>query len=175
MNNSMKPAIIGGLVGGILTALPYSTSCCCIWGLVGGAIAAMLAVKESQTPLQPGNGVKFGAIAGAIAAAIYLIIGIPLALVTGSATMGAMQGLMDRVNPEAAEQFRQAAEIMQNQPMSERIVAMIPGTLLVICLLVAFSIVGGLIGIAIFEKRKGGPAGAPPPPPPPSFGGATGS
>ena len=36
-------------------------------------------------------------------------------------------------------------------------------------LLIIFATIGGLIGVAIFEKRKGA-AGVPPPPPPPAGG-----
>jgi hypothetical protein len=36
-----------------------------------------------------------------------------------------------------------------------------------VVLLVVFAVIGGLIGIPIFEKRKGGGPVPPPPPPPP--------
>lgn len=173
MNNSMKPALIGGVVGGILTALPFVNTCCCLWGLAGGALAVMLAVKESQVPLQMGDGVKMGAIAGAIATGIYLIVGVPLGLITGRASMSAMSGYLEQMNPEMAEQIRMQSDVMQSASMGAQLAAMIPSILLVACILIVMSILGGILGVSIFEKRKGGVAGTPPPPP--SFGGPAGS
>jgi hypothetical protein len=106
-----------------------------------------------------------------IATVLYLIIGVPLGLMTGRASMGAMSGYLEQMNPEMAEQIRRQTEAMQSASMGEQLMAMIPSILLVACILVVGGILGGVIGIPLFEKRKG-PAGAPPPPPPPTFGGA---
>ncbi|HYN83702.1 MAG TPA: hypothetical protein VER32_00515 [Pyrinomonadaceae bacterium] len=174
MNNSLKPAIIGGLVAGVLSALPMVNTCCCLWGLVGGALAVMLAVKESATPLQMGDGVKLGAIAGVIATVLYLVIGVPLALITGRASMSAMSGYLEQMNPEMAEQIRQQTAAMQSASMVEQITMMIPSILLIAAILVITGILGGVLGVPLFEKRKGGAAGVPPPPPPPPAYGGTG-
>ncbi len=48
--------------------------------------------------------------------------------------------------------------------------AIVNGLILAVCLVI-FATIGGLIGIPIFEKRKGGVM----PPPPPAPGGAPGS
>jgi hypothetical protein len=54
---------------------------------------------------------------------------------------------------------------VQAQSISGAIIQGFIGALL----LVVFAVVGGLIGIPLFEKRKAGPM---PPPPPPGPGGA---
>ena len=45
MNDKLKPALIGGVILGILSALPAVNTCCCIWALVGGLIAANIYIK----------------------------------------------------------------------------------------------------------------------------------
>lgn len=167
MNNKLKPAVIGGVVLGLLSAIPFVNFvnlCCCAWAILGGLLASYLYVKNSPTPANAGDGAIIGAIAGGIGAAIYLVIGIPLALVSGAAMREMMISLLAKFDPRQADLFRGAA--MQGESVASTIIQGFIGALL----LVVFAIIGGLIGIAIFEKRKGG--GPVPPPPPPAPGGA---
>ena len=167
MNDKMRPALIGGAILGVLSAIPFVGAlniCCCAWAIVGGVIATNLYVKGSTTPAGVGDGAVVGLIAGVIGAAIYLILGIPLGIITGNATLGLMTNIMGSVNPQAAEQMRAQAEQMQNLSTGELLVASLPGALIGAVCLIIFSAIGGMIGVPIFEKRKGGDAGAPPPP-----------
>ena len=167
MNNKLKPAVIGGVVLGLLSAIPFVNFvnfCCCAWAILGGLLASYLYVKNSATPANAGDGAIIGAMAGGIGAAIYLVIGIPLALVSGAAMRDMMISLVANVDPRQADLMRGMA--MQGESVASTIIQGFIAALL----LVVFSIVGGLIGIALFEKRKGG--GPVPPPPPPAPGGA---
>ena len=56
MNNKMKPALLGGLIVGLLSAIPIVNYCCCIWGIGGGALAAYLYIKDSPVPVKAGDG-----------------------------------------------------------------------------------------------------------------------
>jgi hypothetical protein len=164
MNDKLKPAIIGGVILGILSALPAVNTCCCIWALVGGIIAANIYIKASPNPVTPADGAILGAIAGAIGVVLIFVIGIPMQLVFGTAMMSMMQGIVQNADPGQAAQMREAmaaggfgiGRAIMNALMSSVTV-------------VIFSAVGGLLGVAIFEKRKGGP-GVPPPPPPQAGG-----
>ena len=96
MNNKLKPAVIGGVVLGLLSAIPFVNFvniCCCAWAILGGLLASYLYIKNSSTPATAGDGAVIGAIAGAIGAVIYLVIGIPLAIVAGAAMREAMVNL----------------------------------------------------------------------------------
>ncbi len=175
MNDKMKPAIIGGVALGLLSAIPLIgavNACCCAWAVLGGLLAANMYVKSSPTPVRPADGAVVGAIAGVIGAVIYIVVGLPLGLMTGNATMSVMEGIVSQAGPEAAEAFRQQATIMQNQSVGQRLMGAAPIALVGAVLLVIFSTIGGLIGVSVFEKRKGG--GADVPPPPPNFGGPQG-
>ena len=159
MNDKLKPAIIGGAILGILTALPVLQSCCCIWAIVGGLIAANIYIKGSPNPVQPAEGAIVGAIAGAIGAVLIFVIGIPLQLIFGTAMASMMGGFMQNMDPNQAAQFQEAmaASVGFGRAILNALIYSVTG--------VIFSAVGGLLGVAIFEKRKGGPGVAPPPPP----------
>lgn len=166
MNDKLKPAIIGGVILGILSAIPMVNYCCCIWALVGGLIAANLYIKASPNPVTPADGAIIGAIAGAIGVVLIFVVGIPLQLVLGTAVMSMMQGIMQNADPSQAEQMREAIAASGGITVFNAI----KGALLTSVTTVIFSAVGGLLGVALFEKRKGGP-GVPTPPPPPAGGG----
>ncbi len=163
MNNKLKPAIIGGVVVGLLSVIPFvnwANLCCCLWALLGGALASYLYIKNSSVPATPGDGAILGAMAGVVGAVISVVIGIPVSILTSGLMIGILVRLMESVNPSQAEMMR--AQIAAGQS----VVGAIVNGLIVAVLLVIFSTLGGLIGIPIFEKRKRDLM----PPPPQNFG-----
>ena len=166
MNNKLKPAVIGGVVLGLLSAIPFVNLvnlCCCLWAILGGLLASYLYVKNSPTPANAGDGAIVGAIAGGIGAVIYLILGIPLAIVGGAAMREMMINILTNIDPSQADMIRR-----QMEAQGDNIAGIIVQSLIFAVLLLVFAIIGGLIGIPLFEKRKGGTM--PPPPPPPGAG-----
>lgn len=164
MNDKLKPALIGGVILGILSAIPAVNTCCCIWALVGGLIAANIYIKGSPNPVTPADGAILGAIAGGIGVVLIFIIGIPLQLIFGTAMMSLMQGIVQNADPSQAAQMREMMAASGIGFGRAIINAFMYGVTAVI-----FSAIGGLLGVALFEKRKGGP-GVPPPPPPQAGG-----
>jgi len=145
MNSKLKPALLGGLIVGIFSAIPFVNYCCCIWGIGGGALATYLYIKGSTTPVRPGDGAMIGGLAGIFGGLIYLIIGVPLAyLIAG---------------PAAMEEALAKAGV--NIPFSGALLFIVAGIVGAIVLII-LSVLGGLIAVPIFEKRKGD---VPPPPP----------
>ena len=167
MDNRMKSALIGGATLGVASAIPFVNIlnvCCCAWAILGGALASYMYIKSSPTPVRPGDGAILGLTAGGIGAVIYIVLGVPLAMVMGN-TMGAMMAdIIARSNPDQAEQIRM--QMAQGTSVAGALVGAVIGG---VCLAI-FATLGGLIGTAIFEKRKGGDAGTMPPPPP-AYGG----
>ena len=166
MNNKLKPAIIGGIVLGLLSVIPFvnwANLCCCLWALLGGALASYLYIKNSPVPATPGDGAILGAMAGLVGAVISVVIGIPVSILTSGLMIGIVVRLMESVNPSQAEMMRRQIEAGQTVAS-----AIINGIILAV-FLVIFSTLGGLIAVPIFEKRK---RDLPAPPPPQSFGGA---
>jgi hypothetical protein len=164
MNNKLKPAIIGGIVVGLLSAIPFVNLlnvCCCLWAILGGVLASYVYIKSSPTPASSGDGAVLGVLAGVVGAVIYIVIGIPLSIVLGATMMALVARMVESANPSQAEMMRQ----MQ---AGQTIIGAIVRGLFTAVLLVGFSTIGGLLGVAIFEKRKGRTDG------PPSASGAAG-
>lgn len=164
MNDKLKPAIIGGVILGVLSAIPAVNTCCCIWALVGGLVAANMYIKSSPNPVTPADGAIVGAIAGAVGAVLIIVVGIPLQLIFGAAMSSMMGGLIQNADPRQAEQIQMA--MASGLGFGRAIL----NALMYSVTAVIFSAVGGLLGVALFEKRKGGPGVAPPPPPPQAGG-----
>jgi hypothetical protein len=142
MNNKLKPALLGGLIVGFLSAIhsliPLVSMCCCIWSIIGGVLAAFIYIKGSSVPVKLGDGAIVGALAGVVGGIIYVIIYLPFALLYGMASM--------------TEQLDRSGVHI---PFSGTILVII-GSIVGAIVLVVLSTLGGLIGTAIFEKRKDG-------------------
>lgn len=150
--NKLKPAVLGGLIVGILSAIPFLNYCCCLWAIGGGLLAGMLYIKDAPARVSTGDAAVVGALAGLVGGLIYLIVGIPIAYFYGAAAM--------------EEAFRNSGMQMPLSGVSMIILGSLFGAL---CLLV-LSILGGLLAVPIFEKRKDVL-----PPPPPAAGEGPGS
>jgi len=86
MNTKLKPALIGGVVLGLLSVIPFVSAanvCCCLWAILGGMLATYLYVKNSPTPATAADGAVLGGIAGLVGAVISVILGIPIAMAMG--------------------------------------------------------------------------------------------
>ena len=163
---------------GLLSGLPYvnlGNIACCLWVVLGGALASYLYIKKSPAPVNMGEGAIIGLLAGIIGTIVKLIVGVPVAIMAGYPVEHFMLGLIDRMNPERAEMYKQGLEYMMTRPFSEQFFASVfsLGTLLWFVISIIFALVGGLVAVPLFEKRKTD-AGAPPPPPPPYYGGTPG-
>jgi len=143
MNNKLKPALLGGLIVGVLSAIPFINYCCCIWSIGGGALAAFLYIKDSPTPVKTGDGAMVGGLAGVVGAVIYLVLGLPIAIFFGMAAM--------------EQRLYQSGVHLPFSGVLLMVVSGIVGAVI----LALLATLGGVIGVAIFEKRKD----ATPPPP----------
>jgi hypothetical protein len=160
MNSKIKPALIGGVVLGLLSVIPFVNFvnvCCCLWAILGGLLASYLYIKNSPTPASAGDGAILGAFAGLVGAVIVVVIGIPISVMMGDIMSGLLVRLLTSINPLQAEMIR------ERMAEGTTIVQAIVRGLISAVLLVIFSTIGGLIAVPIFERRK---ANAAPPPPP---------
>jgi len=170
MNDKLKPALIGGVVHGVLSGIPFvnmGNVCCCAWAILGGVIAVYLYIKDSQTPVTMGEGALLGVMAGLIGTVISWVIGIPLSLIVGDPISPLLVSLIENIDPRQAEEYRRQVELAQNMPLIQRLPYMILGMVMGIAFYATFATAGGMIGRAIFEKRATVPDV---PPPPPTYG-----
>ena len=149
MNERTKAALIGGAVAGILSAIPILHNCCCLWAIGGGILAVFMYTKSTGAAMTPGDGAMFGLVAGGIGAAIYLVIGLPILLLVTAGSISL-----------------QMAQAGVDLPFSGMVLGIVIGLIMLVGVF-AFTVLGGVIGAAIFGKPKG----TPPPPPPPGYSG----
>jgi hypothetical protein len=159
----LKPAL---LVGIALALLLISTNvvtlvtkvggigCCnCLWPVVGGLLATLWYIKSSSVPAGVGDGAQIGLVTGLVGGLIDLIVIIPVQYLTG--------------NVELIE--TQIRSVAPGFPLSGIALIIISGILGFVIFLV-LSLIGGLIAVPIFEKRKGDNTA---PPPPQNYGGGS--
>lgn len=162
MSEKMRPALIGGVLLGVLSAIPVinlANICCCLWAVIGGLIASYLYIKRSAGPVSPGDGALVGLWAGAIGAVIYLVLGIPLSLIFRETLNLFFVRLMSNVDPMQAELLRQQIEA-QSRSFGETLLLSTLFALIGAIILAIFSVLGGLIAVPLFEERRA-PAGPP--------------
>ena len=154
MNNKIKPALLGGGALGLLLVItvvigsfvPFIGCCNCLWPIAAGVLATMFYVKESATPATVADGAMVGAIAGVVGGLIYMVVGLPLTyLIVGVTAMDA-----------------QVRQLSPDFPIAGPVLLIVSG-LIGFVVFVVLATLGGVLGIPIFEKRKG-TIDAPPPP-----------
>src|SRR5213593_1463881 len=172
----LKPALIGGVALGILSAIPVlgAVNCfCCAWVIGGGILAANLYVKSSVESVTLGRGLVLGLLTGVIGGVVETLLSIPLQMIMASMGTGALSRLeqmleqMKDLPPEVREALR---SILSNQG-GAGIFFIIVGGFFTLLVFSVMGMIGGAIGVAIFEKRKPGqgtPGAAPPPYQPPA-------
>jgi len=171
----LKPALIGGILLGVLSSLPLINlfNCiCCAWVIAGGVVAAYQSVKDSPMPVSLAGGVSVGLFAGGIGTVVTGLFSIPLNLITGGGRiMEQLKEITDQM-PNVPPETRQLIESLAASGDFET-VSMIVGMLFTLIAFCIFGMIGGTIGVALFEKRKPGssppevPQYQPPFPPPP--------
>jgi hypothetical protein len=145
----LQPAVIGGAVGGALSALPIVSAgnlCCCLWVVTGGAVAAYVLQQNRQSVLTAGDGALVGLLAGVIGAFVYLLISIPITIL-----MAPMERLMmERVIESGSmpPEYREFISTYAGGPF-----ALALGFLSMLCVGSIFSTIGGVLGAAIFKKQ----------------------
>jgi hypothetical protein len=152
MNDRTKAAVIGGILAGILSGIPFIGGCCFLWAIAGGFLAIFMYMKSAPGPMMMGDAAKLGAITGVVGAVIATLIRVPLMLLgVGMAAMGS-----DRSAAGVGAGLAAATGVM--------------GIVFTVVVVVVFAVLGAIIGNAVLGKNSGG-MNTPPPPPPTGFGG----
>jgi len=165
--SKLQPALVGGLILGLGSSIPvldYGNFCCCLWALVGGAVAArMLARRSPVLPVTSGDGAVAGLLSGLVGSAIGLLISVPIKLLLWSRVIEGLRATSDRYNdPAFRTAFAEAIRMAEQHPM----LVVLLSWLMFSFVEIGVASLGGVIGVAFFEKRKGQ---TPPPPPQPQL------
>ncbi len=147
--NKLKPALIGGIAEGVASSVPLLNIANCAFCLLivaGGVLAAYLYMKDAppsaQAPLR--DGLKLGLLVGLIEAVVFALISISMALLTPDLATWPL-GLPPL---EDVDLPPEVASILSSQvPLA------IFFGLISLIIDPIFCGLGGLIGVAIFNKK----------------------
>lgn len=162
--SKLQPALLGGAFMGVLSALPfisYFNACCCLWIVVGGLLAAWLMQQNHPTPITTGDGALVGLLAGVFGALIGTVVQLLLAPVQRELDLYMLSRfaeMMGEIPPMVADVIEQR----RNTPALTALSA-IGGLIVMMIVAPIFSMLGGLLGAALFRKKD-----LPPPPYPTS-------
>lgn len=164
----LQPALLGGVVIGVLSALPVINvaNCCCAWILFGGALAAYLMQQSHPEPIQTGDGAIVGLMAGVVGAFVWLVVQVPISIAMAP-LQSQMTARMLRNANDLAPEFRAFLESMSGGPAIG--IGLVFGFFVMLVLSSLFGMLGGIFGALMFRKD---PPSAPPVPPG-GFGGAS--
>ena len=158
--SKLQPALIGGLVAGVLSALPFIgafNACCCLWIVTGGVTAAYLLQERQSGSIQVGDGALVGLMAGVIGAFVYLILSIPITLLMAPV----MSTLTDRLVNEGNFPPEVREMLTSGIGTAAGIIIAFFGFL---AAGLVFSTLGGILGAVIFRKPAPPPVIDVPPP-----------
>ena len=114
-----KPAALGGLFIGVLSALPFvgaANCCCCLWIVSGGMLAAYVAGQNQPGSITPAEGALIGGSAGLIGALIW----VPIALVLDMLMAPVQQAIIGSILSNARDMPPEARQALEGlaQPAS---------------------------------------------------------
>jgi hypothetical protein len=153
----MQPALIGGVVIGVTSAMPLLNllNCaCCALVIGGGLLSAFLYFKDQ--PPRPdvpyGDAALLGLMSGAVGAVVGTLLSIPIQL--------AMSAI-------GLNQMAQLEELMRNQDLPPGVAGLLGGLvgggISIVALLISlffslvvysiFAMIGSMIGAAVFAKK----------------------
>ncbi len=144
------PALIGGVVAGILSGIPIVNCLCCLWIIGGGILAAYFLTKESPVILKAGDGAIVGIFTGIIAAFVEIVVAIPFRVLNENI----IQGIMDRFSQYYEEIPPGWESWMQGGDLEGSIVWRFIGLAVSVVIFSALGALGGIIGISLFGKKK---------------------
>jgi hypothetical protein len=143
-----QPAILGGLLVGVLSALPIVSAgnlCCCLWVVCGGAVAAYLLQQNQTAPVTAGDGALVGLLAGVAGAFVSLLISIPVTILVAPLERALLEQLSSSGNmsPELRGYMNGAGGTS---------IRLVVWFLFMLFAGPIFSMLGGVLGAAIFRK-----------------------
>ncbi len=169
-----KPALVGGVIVGLGSLIPFINllNCCfCGWALIGGAVASKMLIDSSPRQIKTGEGAQVGLMAGLVAGGIVFLISAMLTMTgIGNQFTAQVLGIIsERIqDPQFQEQMRQILEQSQNPSVGDRLVGVVFNFVIALVYM-AFTVLGGLLGVALFEKRRDQPPPQYPPNYPPNY------
>lgn len=143
------PALVGGAVAGVLSAVPFINCLCCLWIIGGALLASYLLAKDSPVALTAGDGAIVGIFTGIIAAVIDAFVSIPFHAINSAFVQRIMEGIAEYTEemPAGWERWLETGAFETSASM------FMLGVLISVVTFSILGALGGIIGISIFGKK----------------------
>jgi len=143
-----RPAVIGGLVIGVLSALPLFAAanlCCCLWVVTGGVVASYLLQQDRAEPIALSDGALVGLLAGLIGSGVYLVLSIPITMMVAPLQREVAEQMINSgtLPPEFRDYLTDAIGGSAGIAI---------GFFFMLISGIIFATLGGLLGAAMFRK-----------------------
>lgn len=151
----LKPALLGGLALGALSALPFVSALnvlCCLWVQLGGALTTWLLNKQRPGGLSYGDGAFGGVFSGLIGAFVATIISIPVQMIMLTPeSIAAVQRTLDQIQGMTPAVREAIAQWMQPGFSLTRTLFGLVVNMIIFGL---FAMIGGILTVAIVGRKK---------------------
>jgi hypothetical protein len=149
----LKPAFLGGVALGVLSALPLVNCCCLLWIGGGGLLAVYLLRQEFSGEITAGVGAKTGFTAGMIGALFWQILELPISYITSSQRTEQIQQLLQNSNfPAETMQFAEKVLSLLADPFNPFV--LLVGLIFKGVACGILTTLGGVVGAAFWGKPK---------------------
>jgi hypothetical protein len=148
--DTVRPALLGGLFIGVLSALPVVSAgnvCCCLWVVAGGVLAAYLAQQSVPTALTIGDGALVGLLAGLVGGFVTIVLQIPLELLLAPL----QQQILERLLEHAGGLPFETRSLLEEWGQPARPLVFVLRIVFSVTVGMVFGLVGGILGAAIFK------------------------
>lgn len=166
--SKLKPAIISGVIFGVISLIPYVSmlNCCCGWLLICGLVAVKMYSNNNPNPTSYSDGAIVGTLSGAVAAIIAQIVTMIIAVfnLKNIPTAELRETIMREIekqptaDPQAIALITQWVDVILNNLVVFAFVYFFIATII----MTIFGALGGLIGASLFGKQGKTPPTAPP-------------
>jgi hypothetical protein len=155
----MQPALIGGALAGLLSGVPLLNCLCCLWIIGGAVLATSLLAKKTGGPLTAGDGAIAGALTGISAAVVFVILETsPL----GQWNRAFVLRLAENWVRASGQSIPQLEELRRLATAGgQQLPGLLLGLFLYAAVFAALGVLGGVIGVSLFGRKKPGPGAAP--------------
>jgi hypothetical protein len=165
----LRPALIAGAAAGLLSGLPFigAGNCiCCLWIVGGAALAANLLAKNTAGILTSGDGAIVGALTGIVAAVVDAL----LSLLMRPFNMDLARRVMDKLSDFGYDIPSNMDGILNSSSGFFSPGWFLLGLFVSAAVFAIMGLLGGIIGVSLFGRKKLPAVPPEAPPTPPSHG-----
>jgi hypothetical protein len=151
--SKVQPALLGGLVIGVLSALPVISmgNClCCAWVILGGMTATYLLQQAQSAPVEAVDGAIAGLLAGLFGAVVGSLVSIPIQMLMGPMNGDLLRRILDQGGGDMPGEMRSTIESLTRGGVGGAL--MLVGFVVSLFVNAIFGAIGGLLGTLIFKS-----------------------